>query len=100
METTPEMFQIELAPTLTHCIETTAKEEYWKSVNEYLRIGEENEELAGKIELLRLFLESADFRELRRQSEPHLIDGKVVSFILYLEEGKPKYEMRVISQPL
>jgi hypothetical protein len=89
------MFQIELTPTLTHCIETTAKEEYRRSVDEYFKLAEDNEELGNKIEVLRLFLESTDFRELRRQSEQHLIAGKGVNFILYLEEGKPKYEMRV-----
>ena len=36
-----------------------------------------------------------DFRELRRQSEEYLTEGKAVRFILYLEKGKPKYEMKV-----
>ena len=88
------MIRIELIPTLTHCIETAAKKEYWKSVEEYLRLGEEYEEFDQKIELLRMFLESMDFRELRSQSERYLIEGKNVRFILCLEEGKPKYELR------
>lgn len=89
------MVRIELIPTLSHCIETTAKREYWNSVEEYLRLGEENKELEDKIELLRMFLKSMDFGELRRKSEKYLIEGKSVKFILYLEGGKPNYELKL-----
>ncbi len=89
------MVRIELTPTLTHCIETTARQEFLKSEDEYMRSGGEDKELEEKIELLRMFLESMDFRELRRQSEEHLTEGKNVRFILYQEEGKPKYELKV-----
>jgi len=87
--------RIELTPTLTHCIETKARQEFLKSKDEYMRSGGEDEQLEEKIELLRAFLESMDFRELRRQSEEYLTEGKNVRFILYLQEGKPKYEMKV-----
>jgi len=89
------MVRIELTPTLTHCIETTARQEFSKAANQYMQRGERDEELEEKIELLRVFLELTDFRELRRGSEKHLIEGKTVRFILYLEEGKPRYEMKV-----
>ena len=48
-----------------------------------------------KLETLRLFLESTEFSKLRSESEKHLIAGKKVKFTLYLEEGKPKYEMKI-----
>ena len=89
------MVRIELTPTLTHCIETTARREFLKSKAEYMETGKEARELEEKIELLRAFLESMDFRELRRQSEKYLTEGKAVRFILYLEEGKHKYELKV-----
>jgi hypothetical protein len=89
------MVSIELTPTLAHCIETTARQEFSKTTNEYMQRGGENEELEEKIELLRAFLELTDFRELRKGSEKHLIEGKTVRFILYLEDGKPRYEMKV-----
>ncbi len=89
------MVSIELTPTLAHCIETTARQEFSKAANQYMQRGEEDEELEEKIELLRAFLESMDFKELRRGSEKHLIEGKTVRFILYLEDGKPRYEMKV-----
>jgi hypothetical protein len=86
---------VELVPTLSNCIESTAKKEYWKSVEKYLQLSEEDKELEGKIELLKVFLESADFRELRRQSENYLVGGKNVKFILFLEEGSLRYKMKV-----
>ena len=76
-------------------METQAKRQYNQILSELLNKGGK-EGLAEKIELLRLFLESADFNNLRSESEKHLVDGKKVKFILSLEEGKPKYEMKVI----
>ena len=77
------MVRIELVPNLSNCVETVAKKEYWKNVSRCLQIEEQDEELQGKIELLKAFLESTDFKELRRESEKHLV------------EGKPEYELKV-----
>ena len=85
--------QIELIPTLSHCIETVAKREYWKNVDEYLKQRREDKKLEEKIELLRFFLETADFGNLRTQSEKHIINGKRVKFNLSIKNGKPWYEM-------
>ena len=89
------MVYIELEPELDACVETKAKREYNQIMSELLKGGEEGE-LAQKLELLRLFLELADFSKLRGESEKHLVEGKKVKFIVYLEKGKPKYEMRII----
>jgi len=62
--------------------------------SELLDKGEEGE-LWERFETLRLFLEQADFSKLRSESEKHLVEGKRVKFIVHLEEGKPKYEMKV-----
>jgi hypothetical protein len=88
------MVQIELTPTLDLCIEGTARQEYKKSADEYMLKCKKDRKLEEKIELLRMFLETADFRKLRAESEKHLIEGKKVTFILTLEKGKPKYEMK------
>ena len=88
------MLRIELTPTLDLCIEGTAKQEYKKSADEYMQSGKKDRKLEQKIELLRMFLESADFRKLRAESEKHLIEGKKVKFTLTLEKGKPGYEMK------
>ena len=51
--------------------------------------------LCEKAELLKRFLETADFKKLRSESERHLTEGRNVKFMVYLEGGVPKYEMRV-----
>ena len=89
------MVRIEVTPTLTHCIETTARKEFYKSVDDYMQRDQEDEELEEKIELLRLFLESMDFKKLRRESDKYMTEGKTVRFILYLEAGEAKYELNV-----
>ena len=89
------MVRIELFPSLSHCIETVAKEEYWRSVNKFMEGEQEDKELQQKIELLKAFLESMDFRKLRSQSEEYLIQGKTVKFVIYGKENKPSYDMVV-----
>jgi hypothetical protein len=86
--------KIELTPTLYLCIEGTARQEYKNSADEYMRKGKKDRKLEEKIELLRMFLETTDFRNLRAESEKHLIEGKKVRFMLTLEKRKPKYEMK------
>ncbi len=88
---------IELFPSLSHCIETTAREEFWNSVNQYMEGEQATKELEAKIELLKAFLESMDFKKLRSQSEKHLIQGKTVKFVICWKEGKPSYEMVVTN---
>jgi len=87
--------RIVLTPTVSHCIETVAKREYWKNVNNYLKKRREDKGLEGKIELLRSFLETVDFGNLRTQSEKHMINGKQVTFILTIKNRELCYEMTV-----
>jgi hypothetical protein len=87
---------IELFPRLSHCIETTAREEFWNSVNQYMESGQEDKKLEERIELLKAFLESMDFKKLRSQSEKYLVEGKKVKFVISWKEDKPSYEMVVI----
>jgi len=87
---------IELSPNLAHCIETTAREEFWNSVNRYMESGQEDKKLEERIELLKAFLESMDFKRLRSQSEKYLVEGRHVKFVISWKEGKPSYEMVVI----
>ena len=90
---------VKLGPTLKSCIETTAKREYWKRVHQYLKTRVEDKGLEERIELLRGFLEKANFAELRSQSEKHLIDGKRVTFNLSTRKGELMYEMIVDEGP-
>lgn len=89
------MVQIELVADLSHCIETVAKREYRETVEKLLAAEEGNRELQEKVELLRVFLRTADFRKLRVESEKHLIEGRKVKFVVYIEDGAPKYNLEV-----
>jgi transcription elongation GreA/GreB family factor len=87
--------RIVLRPTLSQCIETTAKREYWKSVDEYLKEKTGDKELEERIELLKSFLETADFATLRSQSERAMAKGNKVTFTVFLKDGKPGHLMRI-----
>ena len=87
--------RIELTPTLELCIGGTARQEYKNSADEYMQKGKKDRKLEEKIELLRMFLETTDFRKLRAESEKYLIEGKKVRFILTSAKGKPKYGMKI-----
>jgi hypothetical protein len=91
------MDDIELIPSLSHCIETTAREEFWNSVNQYMKGEQKDKKLEERIELLKSFLESVDFKKLRSQSERYIVEGKQVKFVISWKEGKPNYEMVVIK---
>lgn len=89
------MRQIELVPELSHCIETVAKNEYRETLRQLFAASEGTEELEEKVELLRMFLETMDFKELRRESEKHLLQGRKVKFVVYREGETAKYDLRV-----
>jgi len=86
---------IELIPTLDNCIETTARREFARTKDGYLEKGRDDGELAERVRLLRMFLQSADFRKLRSESESHLMAGRTVRFILYFDEGGLKCDIEV-----
>jgi hypothetical protein len=86
--------RVQLQPDLSRCIEAVARAEYERGLRRLLA-GEGDERLAERTDLLRLFLESADFSDLRRESERYLLEGKKVAFIVYLDEGVARYELQV-----
>jgi len=89
------MVSIELKPNLSSCIETLSKKEYERTLNLLLKKGPIDEGLGERLEVLRLFLESADFGHLRSQYEGYLTEGKKVTFLIYPEEGKVSYKLIV-----
>ena len=90
-----KMVPIELKPNLSSCIETLSKKEYERTLNLLLKKGPVDEGLGERLEVLRLFLESADFGHLRSQYEGYLTEGKKVTFLIYPEEGKVSYKLIV-----
>ena len=86
---------IELTPDLSSCIETVTRREYNDVTRTLLTTTSHDEKIREKAEVLRLFLETADFRKLRAESEKHLLNGKKVKFVLFLEDEQLRYEMQV-----
>ena len=89
------MLRVELIPDLSHCVETVARREYTAVSNQLLASTRRNRELEERLEVLRLLLETGDFRKLRAESESVLIEGKKVRFIVYRDKGL-RCEMQVI----
>jgi len=87
------MLKVELVPDQSHCIETVANKEYQETVKKLLAAEEVSDKLKDKAEILRLFLQSADFRKLHAQSEARLLRGEKVRFLVYLEDGIVKCDM-------
>jgi len=86
--------RVQLQPDLSRCIQTVARDEYERGLRNLLA-GAGDEHLAERTDLLRLFLETADFSGLRRQSERYLLKGKKVAFVVYKDEGVLRYELQV-----
>lgn len=93
------MTTIELFPTKEHCIESTARLEFNRLAGRYLELDKRDSKLEAQIELLRQFLETADFRGLRQESSPHLLSGEKVKYIISESDRGLTYHMEVISSP-
>ncbi len=89
------MMEIKLEPSLSHCIETMAKKEYERVLGQLLKLMEEDSRLAGELELLRIFLESADFGQLRSRCDDFLTAGKRVEVRLRSPDSAPGYEIEI-----
>ncbi|MFC1985572.1 hypothetical protein ACFLWC_01090 [Chloroflexota bacterium] len=70
--------------------------QYNRILSELLKRGKQKG-LEEKFEILRLFLETADFNKLRSESEKYLVEGRKVKFIVYLGKGQLKHEMKVME---
>ena len=89
------MSMIELTPDMTSCIETVARSEYNDVTRILLVAASPDDAIKEKAEVLKLFLETADFRKLRAESEKHLMNGEQVKFVVSLEDEQLRYEMLV-----
>lgn len=90
------MVRVELFPDLSHCVQTQAKKEHGETTKRLLAAEGQSEELEERLELLRLFLEEADFKDLRRESEKHLLQGRQVKFAVYLEDGRTRWNLQTL----
>jgi hypothetical protein len=92
------MMEIKLEPSLSHCIETVAKRRYERVLSLILG-GKQEDSLLDELELLRLFLESADFRQLRSRCEEPLLEGRRIEITLRPALGVPPYEIQILTCP-
>ena len=98
-ETQGQLTPIELVPDLSHCVQTRAKQEYAATMSRIMS-GDESPALEGRLELLKAFLEEADFSRLRRESEEHLTQGRKMRFVLSGSAGPGKWCARMIVEDL
>jgi len=89
------MLELELIPTMSQCIETVARKRHDETVRQLLASGKQNKKLLETAGLLKKFLETADFKKLRAESEGLLIEGRKVKFLLQFDGGNLRYEMRL-----
>ena len=57
----------------------------------------DDKELAQRFEMLVSFLKSPGARKLRDKPERYLAEGKQVTVRVSFEDGKPKYELKIIQ---
>jgi hypothetical protein len=79
------------------CIKCLAEEKLFSCMRELLKEEKDTTELQQKYRILYSFLESPDLQKLCDETERYLAEGKEVSVRVYLEDGKPKYELKIKS---
>lgn len=88
---------VELLPDLSSCVQTRARQAYTAAMNKIVS-GDASPVLEDRLELLKVFLEEADFSRLRRESEEHLTQGRKVKFVLSRSAGSGKWSARMIVE--
>jgi hypothetical protein len=89
------MTRIELSPTVEECIETMARRRFHRLTESILRGEKPENKTVQEIELLRQFLETADFARLRAESEKELHNGRRVTFQVFQTHGGVTHRMQV-----
>lgn len=88
------MNKLTLIPTLDACVETQAKQMYNRTLRELVR-NPDDKLSQERLETVKLFLQTADFPGLRKESEKYLVEEKKVIFTVWQENGKARWEMKV-----
>lgn len=85
--------EVRLPVTLEHCIESAVRDTYGASLSACL--GEDEGACPEICDLLARFAAAADFPALRRLSEPYLLDGKKVCFVIRAQDGGAAYRLEI-----
>ena len=75
------------------CIKCLGEQELNSCLMQLLREEGTDEDVQNKYEALVTFLQSPESKELRDSSEKYLAEGKKVSVLISLKQGKPHYEL-------
>jgi len=79
------------------CIKCLAEQELYNCLRGLLRGESENKEMQQRYEMLLAFLKSPESQRLRDESEKYLAEGKHVTVRVCFDEGKPRYELKIID---
>jgi hypothetical protein len=79
------------------CIKCLAEKELDDCLMALLREEGESKELQQRFEALVSFLKSPESQRLRDESEKYLAEGKHVTVRVCFDEGKPRYELKIID---
>jgi hypothetical protein len=91
-----DVTRIELVPDPEHCVQTRARQDFAAAMSQLIA-GDQSPDLKQRLELLRAFLEEADFGRLRRESEAHLAQGRKVKFIIDGPGGPGGWSVRMTA---
>jgi len=95
------MDEIELEPRYStvempgKCVKCLAEQEYGNCLRELLNGEEGKMEVEERFEALLSLLKSSDLAKLRDESEKYLAQGEKVKIVVKLQDGKPKYEVKL-----
>lgn len=88
-----ETAEVVLVPDVSHCIEAVARSEYQKCVAASLRPEPQDPAVGIRLQILKGFLEQADFPRLRRESEPLIRASRPVRFRVVLAGERAQWRM-------
>lgn len=77
------MIEMTFHPTLEQCIQTLTKKAYERLMQQLLASEGEDADAGERLEMLKAFLETHDFNQIRSEYEPYLAEGKAVMFTLW-----------------
>jgi len=87
------MKPVKLHPSTESCVETAAQHRFRDLSQSALRGEKMNDDTMQEIDLLRRFLETADFPRLRAESEGSIREGRKVTFHISETDGEVRCRM-------
>jgi hypothetical protein len=77
------------------CVKCLAEEKLFNCMRELFKEEKDTTELQQRYKILYSFLESPELQKLCDETERYMAEGKEVNIRVYIEAGKPKYELKI-----